>query len=381
MSRLRHKRTCDVSASLLLSLYLVVAMLIVPAMTIGETAASISEEERLAGYHARNYTWPPTNWVPSSLSKIMSRRIQQIQAMEDPQQRFQAYITLSSASGIVGQNLTKYGWALTRAPPHLVEQLTHELYSQQPWTSYENEEYLLAMGLLYKDKNPFMVNTDHVNRIILEELKEMHQQWVSKELQPIVAFGLRVYQNESQLLMHLDNPTTHVVSSILHVASSEDAQDWPLVLQDYEGNIVEVHMTPGDLVFYESSRILHGRPTIFNGSWYTSLFIHYLPLDYWQPNQNPMQELQFAVPPNWDTIATPSESSSEDTTLPKLSMTGTGFLEMDCGGWCGVGERIVIRGPAAGEGILESTRGATYLPRPEAYYDEDDYDEEGHDEL
>jgi hypothetical protein len=54
---------------------------------------------------------------------------------------------------------------------------------------------------------------------------------------------------------------------------------------------------------------------------------------------------------------------------------------MDCDGWCGVGERIVIRGPAAGEGILESTRGATYLPKPDSYHDEEDYDDEGLDEL
>ena len=380
MSHLRRKSSRFMSASLL-SLF-VVSMLIVPAMTAGGSVASIAEDERLAGYLARNYTWPPTEWVPSSLSKIMNRRIQQIQALEDPQQRFQAYITLSSASAIVGQNLTKFGWALTRAPPHLAELLTNELYSQQPWTNYENEEYLLAMGLLYKDKNPFMVNTEHINKFILEELKEVHEQWVSRELQPIVAFGLRVYQNQSQLLMHLDNPTTHVVSSILHVASSDDAQDWPLLIQDYEGNIIEVHMTPGDLVFYESSRILHGRPQVFNGSWYTSLFIHYLPLDYWKPGQNAAQEIQFAVPPHWNTIATPNESSSAadstTTSLPSLSLTGTGFLEMDCGGWCGVGERIVIRGPAAGEGILESTRGATYLPKPEAFYVEE---EEDHDEL
>jgi hypothetical protein len=82
--------------------------------------------------------------------------------------------------------------------------------ANSPGTNYENEEYLLAMGLLYKDKNPFMVNTEHVNKIILEGLQEMHEQWVSKALKPIVAFGLRVYQNQSQLLMHLENPTTHV---------------------------------------------------------------------------------------------------------------------------------------------------------------------------
>jgi len=79
--------------------------------------------------------------------------------------------------------------------------------------------------------------------------------------------------------MHIDKAATHVISSILHVDHSEDSDPWPLVIEDFQGNTVEVVLEAGDMLFYESSKCFHGRPTKFNGSWYTSLFTHYKPAD------------------------------------------------------------------------------------------------------
>ena len=39
---------------------------------------------------------------------------------------------------------------------------------------------------------------------LLWGLKEAHEQWAGVELVPAVAYGLRVYQNDSNLLMHVD---------------------------------------------------------------------------------------------------------------------------------------------------------------------------------
>ena len=185
---------------------------------------------------------------------------------------------------------------------------------------------------------------------------------------------MRVYRNQSQLLMHVDNPETHVISSILHIGSSEDAQEWPLVLEDYAGNTVEVHLTPGDLLLYESSRLLHGRPTVFQGSWYTSLFIHYKPDGYWEPGTVAMDEMVRVLPPDWSKPTVPLETSNASTpAIPPLSMFGMGVEEKACGGWCdGVnGRRLLVRGPALGEGILESAIGGpTFLPKRDAFHDE-----------
>jgi prolyl 4-hydroxylase len=81
--------------------------------------------------------------------------------------------------------------------------------------------------------------------------------------------------------MHVDRAQTHVISFIMHIDSSDDAEPWPIFIEDYEGKTHEVVLTPGDLLFYESSKVWHGRPKRFNGSWYSSVFAHYYPTHGW----------------------------------------------------------------------------------------------------
>ena len=80
------------------------------------------------------------------------------------------------------------------------------------------------------------------------------------ELQPSIAYGIRAYRNDSNLLMHVDKSTTHVISGIYHVDRSDDAEPWPIVIEDFRGNTNQVYLAPGDVLFYESSKCFHGRP-------------------------------------------------------------------------------------------------------------------------
>ena len=163
-----------------LSILLLLSMCLFPFSPpiLGVNALSLALEERQDGPGARDYIWPPHEWTPSTLANVMDRRIKQIEAIEVLHDRAQAYAVLVSTAGILGRNFTKYGWALTRAPPHLVETLTNELH-KKPWANLEDESNLNPMGLRCLDSNPFMVDTTRVNRMILEELQDLHEQWVS----------------------------------------------------------------------------------------------------------------------------------------------------------------------------------------------------------
>jgi len=59
----------------------------------------------------------------------------------------------------------------------------------------------------------------------------------------------------------------HIISFILHIDSSEDAEPWPIFIEDFQGRTHEVILTPGDILFYESSKCFHGRPRPLSGSW------------------------------------------------------------------------------------------------------------------
>ena len=43
---------------------------------------------------------------------------------------------------------------------------------------------------------------------------------------------------------------------------------------------VHVDLQPGQTLFYESAKCIHGRPTPMKGRYYTSVFLHYRPTDW-----------------------------------------------------------------------------------------------------
>jgi hypothetical protein len=133
----------------------------------------------------------------------------------------------------------------------------------------------------------------------------------------------------------------------LHVDHSPDSEPWPIFIEDYQGNTHEVILTSGDMLFYESSKCLHGRPRKFNGSWYSSIFVHYFPVDHDQ--EQAMLETHYAVPPHWHT------SKPLDPNQQELVMVGTSMKEPGCPDeWCGTKNTIKWYGPAK-EGVVIST--------------------------
>ena len=116
---------------------------------------------------------------------------------------------------------------------------------------------------------------------VLHELKPFHEAWSRIPLVEQNAYGIRVYRNDSHLNMHVDKSNTHIISCILHIDHDPESEPWPLVIEDFQGNTNEVVLESGDMLFYESSKCLHGRPKRFKGKWYSSLFVHYYPAEDW----------------------------------------------------------------------------------------------------
>ena len=147
--------------------------------------------------------------------------------------------------------------------------------------------------------------------------------------------------------MHIDKSETHIISCILHIDHSEDSEDWPIVIEDFQGNTNEVILTSGDMLFYESSKCLHGRPHTFKGSWYSSIFVHYYPVG-WPKDRK--QEIHYAIPPHWNM------EPEYETNETFLVMSGTSMKEPECeNNWCNNEKNTIKwRGPAI-EGQIITT--------------------------
>mmetsp|Transcript_32418 Transcript_32418/g.82278 ORF Transcript_32418/g.82278 Transcript_32418/m.82278 type:complete len:185 (-) Transcript_32418:282-836(-) len=136
--------------------------------------------------------------------------------------------------------------------------------------------------------------------------------------------------------MHIDRLESHILSSILHIG--HEGADWPLVIEDFQGITHELFLEPGDMLFYESSKIMHRRPRRFEGSWYSSMFLHYQPVG-WDLATIAM-DTTYRIPPDWD-VTKPEEG------LDELYTEIGRFFEPGCVDlWCGLKHAEQWRGPA-----------------------------------
>ena len=65
------------------------------------------------------------------------------------------------------------------------------------------------------------------------------------------------------------------------------------------GLVLNEKLKPGQMLFYESAKCLHGRMKTFRGSYYGSIFVHYKPVDknIWNFD---VEKVIANVPPHWN---------------------------------------------------------------------------------
>lgn len=295
-------------------------------------SAQLDEGDRVDAYHARGHRWPPlpSDYVPQTEGwrSLFERRFAQTARLRDTDAKYNAYMSTVHA-GLLAPNFTEHGWGLTRAPPGLVEALAQRLERGLAGGDAPEEEQDHPVDHEYPLELPLMVPIGGLQQRAMEELWPIHEAWSGVSLQPNNAYGLRVYRNQSNLHMHIDDSSTHIISSILHVGHDPEGDPWPLIIEDLKGNTNEVYLETGDMLLYESSKCFHGRPKRYNGRWYSSLFTHYYPEDW--DEEDITMEAHYRIPPEW--VDVPEETIEG---LDELVVVETSFSEPRCAHkWCG----------------------------------------------
>ena len=114
------------------------------------------------------------------------------------------------------------------------------------------------------------------NEAVSLTLKPAHEEWSGMQLVDSACYGFRAYQRGCYLHNHVDRSDTHVISSTICIDSRLE-QPWPLCVEDIYGESHQVNLQPGEFLFYEGARLLHGRPWPLVGDYYVGMFIHYRP--------------------------------------------------------------------------------------------------------
>ena len=289
----------------------------------------------VAEYHERNYTWPLDNYAPNTPGwrSIMEERFGQVSELLNAGERYEGYIQTIHSAFLV-PNFTEHGFGLARCPDELIAALRRGIRDGLSTAGVE-----INTPVINAPQPPLLVQRPDLAARVLHELHPYAEAWSGLQLTPYRAYGFRLYRNESQLTMHVDKTQTHIISFILHIDSSEDAEPWPIFIEDFQGHTHEVILTPGDILFYESSKCFHGRPRRFNGSWYSSIFVHYYPSDGWY-EQNHELEAHYGVPPHW------SHNPVGPRRHTRLEMVGTSMRQPDCpDDWCATQSSVQWSGP------------------------------------
>ncbi len=175
------------------------------------------------------------------------------------------------------RNYTRVGFNLARIPEAL----------QQPLQAYYHENAAKAQAervsgdFVYTEQGTQTASvlidlSDNLRRLVHQQMQPILEQWAGCKLEPTFVYGIREYRNGAILTPHRDRLDTHIISAILNIDQDVD-EDWPLQIDDNTYRRYKVLLKPGEMVFYESCRLLHGRPTPLKGRRFASVFCHFRP--------------------------------------------------------------------------------------------------------
>lgn len=174
--------------------------------------------------------------------------------------------------------LTESGYELAKVPKQLWQSLRRDFRSHRDQAREEPPHGKIRTAC--KDRHPSLLYEDRERNVkLLNRLTELHERWCGLVLLPSICYGMRVYQRGSFLLEHVDWIATHVISSIVNIDQRVD-RPWPLFIRAYGETAERIILEPGDMLFYESARLLHGRPEPLEGEYYCNIFLHYRPVNW-----------------------------------------------------------------------------------------------------
>jgi len=183
------------------------------------------------------------------------------------------------------RNYTKEGIAISEIPPQLLERLSEYYRANKDNDSRitrEEPNPYLNKGDLEAPAAEVIAMTDELREYIHQGLKPALEEWSGQALEPTAIYGIRRYLEGARLEPHYDWADTHVISAILCLDQNE-GQEWPLQIDDNYYRRHQVLMKPGDMLLYESARLLHGRPTPLEGEYHCNLYVHYRPVGHEVP--------------------------------------------------------------------------------------------------
>jgi hypothetical protein len=253
-----------------------------------------SEEVRADQYVERyGKEWPFDTPYNFRDPRELAQEEANIMRIANGQDRWDSWMRFSQE--LMTPNMTRHGVQVEEIPRDLSKRLYAFLHEHLKEAISEGDEDDKSSAITSSKKYPSMIYlpTAFQNEIVAV-MQPIHERWCNCKLKFNALYGVRVYFDGSVLSCHLDRTTTHVVSSIMHIGHDLE-EPWPIQIKDHFGRFLGVNLEPGEMLHYESARLVHCRMTEMKGNWYANAFIHFAPVD-WNESE---EDTEAAVPPYW----------------------------------------------------------------------------------
>ena len=241
----------------------------------------------IANFHQAYVSETETDWIKDAMVWYQSRgTLIQERRMCDMRRHL-----LNMKQPPLVKNFTEVGYKKSICPRGL-HTLIYEYYKEHSEDRHIEAWVKQDTNINQYDVRNMMVTLPQmIEEAIYRSLQPLLEDWCKCQLERQALYGIREYYKGHVLRNHVDRLNTHAISAIIQVHKELDgAKDWLLEVVDYNGERNEIVMDPGDMVLYESARLIHGRPNMFEGRIYANIFVHFRPLTAW-PYSNIDNEL------------------------------------------------------------------------------------------
>jgi prolyl 4-hydroxylase len=179
--------------------------------------------------------------------------------------------------------LTEKGFKIVKVPAEswgLIKDAYEILKNKKTEEVFEGKENVIIGG--GSDIYSFEHLTS-IRSLIHKQLQPIHEEFCGAKIEPSFIYGIRSYKKGATLIKHVDRVETHHISSIIIVdkdlrcgcSHKEFGEDWPLDIQDHNGEWHKVYAEPGEMILYESAICEHGRTEPFQGESFNNFYVHY----------------------------------------------------------------------------------------------------------
>jgi prolyl 4-hydroxylase len=173
---------------------------------------------------------------------------------------------------------TRVGFEKRRVPDDLLANIRNWYRHQDgaPTSESENVRYYVRSNDKNRDGSFLLELPSKLKAQIKQSLRPIVQDWAGIPVRPTYVYGLRIYRRHAVLKPHRDRLETHVLGIIINV-DQKISRPWPLEIEDHYCRKHEIQLRPGEMLLYESARLLHSRSKPLRGELFANVFCHFMP--------------------------------------------------------------------------------------------------------